>query len=90
MYLYVYAWSVFFIFDKFQTKLELLTGGSAATMKLKVYNSQNKYICDVDNDDALLGSYPIDDGMRVHVIDKFTLVKDLGESDSAERWERGV
>ncbi|KAJ0183504.1 hypothetical protein K1T71_001480 [Dendrolimus kikuchii] len=72
---------------EFKTKLELVTGGSAATMKLKVYDNKNNFVCDIDNNEALLGSYPIDDGMRIHVIDNFTLVKDLGSSDSAERFQ---
>lgn len=54
-------------------------------MKLKVYDKKNNFVCDIDNDEALLGSYPIDDGMRIHVIDNFTLVKDFNVSDSAER-----
>lgn len=54
-------------------------------MKLKVYDVKNNYVCDVDDDNALLGSYPIDDGMRIHVIDNFTLLKDFGASDSTER-----
>ncbi|KAI8422019.1 hypothetical protein MSG28_009922 [Choristoneura fumiferana] len=53
--------------------------------EFKLYDTKNKYICDIDNDDALLGSYPIDDLMRIHVIDKFTLLSDVGSSDSAER-----
>ncbi|KAM3956445.1 tubulin-binding cofactor B [Aphomia sociella] len=72
---------------EFKTKLELVTGGSAATMKLKLYDNKNNLICDIDNNDALLGSYPIDDGMRIHVVDKFTLVKDFDTSDSAERFQ---
>ncbi|CAK1555291.1 unnamed protein product [Leptosia nina] len=72
---------------EFKTKLELVTGGSAGTMKLKVYDNKNNFICDVDDDAALLGSYPIDDGMRIHVIDKFALIKDFDESDSAERFK---
>lgn len=55
-------------------------------MKLKVYDNKNNYVCDIDNDAALLGSYPIDDGMRIHVIDNFTLVKDFDSSDAAERF----
>lgn len=54
-------------------------------MKLKIYDSKNNYIADIDKDDALLGSYPIDDGMRIHVVDKFMLVKDFEASDSTER-----
>ncbi|XP_050677950.1 tubulin-folding cofactor B [Leptidea sinapis] len=71
----------------FKTKLELVTGGNAKTMKLKVYDQKNNFVCDIDNDNALLGSYPIDDGMRIHVIDKFTLVKDFEASDSTERFK---
>ncbi|CAH0399937.1 unnamed protein product [Chilo suppressalis] len=71
---------------EFKTKLELVTGGSAATMQLKVYDNKNNFICNIDNDEALLGSYPIDDGMRIHVIDKFTLVKDFTSAESAERF----
>ncbi|XP_023945076.2 tubulin-folding cofactor B [Bicyclus anynana] len=72
--------------QEFKTKLELVTGGSAASMKLKVYDAKNNYVCDIDNDAALLGSYPIDDGMRIHVIDNFALVKDFESSDAAERF----
>ncbi|XP_046978031.1 tubulin-folding cofactor B [Vanessa cardui] len=71
---------------EFKTKLELLTGGSASTMKLKVFDSKNNFVCDINNDDALLGSYPIDDGMRIHVTDNFTLFKDFADADSAERF----
>ncbi|KAH9641201.1 hypothetical protein HF086_004588 [Spodoptera exigua] len=71
---------------EFKTKLELVTGGSAATMKLKLYDKKNGYICDIDNDEALLGSFPIDDGMRIHVVDKFALLHDFGSSESAERF----
>lgn len=54
-------------------------------MKLKVYDNKNNFLCDIDNDAALLGSYPIEDGMRIHVIDKFVLVRDFDDTDSAER-----
>ncbi|CAH2047589.1 unnamed protein product, partial [Iphiclides podalirius] len=71
----------------FKTKLELVTGGSASTMKLKVYDNKNNFICDIDNDNALLGSYPIDDGTRIHVIDNFSLMKDFSSTDSVERFQ---
>lgn len=41
-------------------KLELITGASSLSMKLTVYDKNDKKVCDIDNDDALLGSYPID------------------------------
>jgi tubulin-folding cofactor B len=36
-------------------------------MDLEVYNEQNKLVCKLDNDSALLGSYPLEDNMRLHV-----------------------
>lgn len=83
--LYVLQIKKLVFFYIIQTKLELVTGGSAATMKLKIYDKKNNYVADIDNDEALLGSYPIDDGMRIHVVDKFALLNDFGSSDSTER-----
>ncbi|GAB0095883.1 tubulin-folding cofactor B [Sergentomyia squamirostris] len=57
----------------FKSKLEILTGGSATTMKLELYNG-DKFVCRLDSNESLLGSFPIDDGMRIHVIDDFVLV----------------
>lgn len=51
-----------------KSKLEVLTGGNKGTMQLELY-SGSKLICKIDNDDALFGSLPIDDNMRLHVID---------------------
>ncbi|KAK3912516.1 Tubulin-folding cofactor B [Frankliniella fusca] len=57
-----------------KAKLEMITGGSAGTMKIEVYeNDSEKLVCKLDNDNALLGSFPIDDGMRLHVVDSFVL-----------------
>ena len=50
-----------------QSKLELVTGASCASMVIEVYNKENQLVCVLDNENALIGSYPIDDGMRVHV-----------------------
>ena len=66
-------------------KLEMLTGGGASTMKLQVYEKDSeKLVCALDNDSALLGSYPIDDGMRLHVTDKFLLRTALPEVEKFE------
>jgi tubulin-specific chaperone B len=43
-------------------------------MKLELY-SGSKMICRLDNDNSLLGSYPIEDGMRLHVIDNVLLME---------------
>ncbi|XP_055684124.1 tubulin-folding cofactor B [Lutzomyia longipalpis] len=57
----------------FKNKLEVVTGGCAATMRLELYNG-DKLVEKLDRNEALLGFYPIEDGMRIHVIDDFLLV----------------
>lgn len=52
---------------KLQGKLELLTGGNPSTMAVEVYDKNDKLICKLEEGQRLLGSYPIDDGMRIHV-----------------------
>jgi tubulin-specific chaperone B len=37
-------------------------------MKLELF-SGSKLVCKIENNDAMLGSFPIEDGMRIHVID---------------------
>lgn len=39
-------------------------------MQLELYNG-DRFIQNLNNDDAMLGYYPITDGMRIHVIDSF-------------------
>lgn len=61
-------------------KLEMLTGASAATMKLEVYEKDSeKLVCRLEDDNALLGSFPIDDGMRLHVVDSFSIRNSFGD-----------
>jgi len=50
-----------------KSKLEILTGASPSTMQLELY-SGSKLVSKIDNNDALLGSYEIEDGMRIHVL----------------------
>lgn len=50
-----------------QCKLELVVGSPASCMDLELYTSDDKFVMKLDSDEALLGSYPIDDGCRIHV-----------------------
>lgn len=61
----------------FQVKLELMTGGNCNTMRLEAYADDNKLICSLDDNSSLLGSYPLQDGMRLHVIDQFQIRNEL-------------
>ena len=45
----------------------MMTGASTATMKLIVFDDGNNMICQLDDNNALLGSYPVNSGMRIHV-----------------------
>lgn len=51
----------------FQGKLELITGCSAMTMEIQLLDTEGKFLCVLNNEDALLGAYPVDDNMRLHV-----------------------
>lgn len=48
--------------------MELVTGADALSMNLEVHNKENQFVCALTNDNSLLGSFPIDDGMRIHVM----------------------
>ncbi|KAL1378509.1 hypothetical protein pipiens_015538 [Culex pipiens pipiens] len=61
--------------SEFKSKLEPITGGSAATMKLELF-SGDRLVARLDEDDHPLGRYPIEDGMRVHVTDNFAFVQE--------------
>lgn len=54
-----------------------MTGGSCSTMQLEVYDKDNKLVCSLNDDSAMLGSYPIENSMRLHVIDKFSIRNEL-------------
>ncbi|XP_005399980.1 PREDICTED: tubulin-folding cofactor B [Chinchilla lanigera] len=54
---------------EFKCKLELLVGSPASCMELELYGAEDKFYGKLEQEDALLGSYPIDDGCRIHVID---------------------
>jgi tubulin-folding cofactor B len=51
-------------------------------MQLELY-SGSKLICKLDENNKMLGAYPVDDGMRIHVIDNQTHIFD----QSVEKFE---
>ena len=36
-------------------------------MRLSLYDKQDQFVCGMDSETALLGSFPVDEGMRLHV-----------------------
>lgn len=71
---------------EFKQKLEIVTGGSAPTMQLELY-AGDKLVTKLEtagqDDETMLGAFPIEDGMRVHVIDQFLLV----DAENVEKFE---
>jgi len=51
-----------------KNKLEMITGRSASTMILSVYD-KDKLVAKLDDDDSQLGSYPVENGMFLLVDD---------------------
>lgn len=42
-------------------------GAPASCMDLEIFSASDKFIQKIDNNEALLGSYPLDDDCRLHV-----------------------
>lgn len=70
-----------------KNKLELLTGSQACNMKLELYSKDNKLLSKIDNNDALFGSYPVDDGCRLHVIDPSVKLGEFEDLSKVEKYE---
>ncbi|KAB0390804.1 hypothetical protein E2I00_016713 [Balaenoptera physalus] len=49
-----------------ECKLQLVVGSPASCMELELYGPDDKFYSKLDQEDALLGSYPVDDGCRIH------------------------
>uniref|UniRef100_A0A8C5RVW0 Tubulin folding cofactor B n=1 Tax=Laticauda laticaudata TaxID=8630 RepID=A0A8C5RVW0_LATLA len=69
-----------------QCKLELVVGSPASCMELELYTPDDKFVMKLDRDEALLGSYPVDDGYRIHVIDRSGAT--IGEYEDVSRVEK--
>lgn len=68
-------------------QLELITGGSASTMKIELYTKDDQFIGTCDNDEALLGCYVTHYGMRLHVVDAFLQRKEFEDLSKVEKFE---
>ncbi|XP_070686041.1 tubulin-folding cofactor B [Pempheris klunzingeri] len=51
-------------------KLEMVVGAPATGMDLELFSVADKFLQKLDDNEALLGSYPVDDDCRIHVIDR--------------------
>lgn len=51
-------------------KLEMAVGALASCMDVELYSINDQFLQKMDDNEALLGSYPVDDDCRIHVIDR--------------------
>lgn len=51
-------------------KLEMIVGGSASCMDLELFSVGEQFLQKLDDNEALLGSFPVDDDCRIHVMDR--------------------
>lgn len=56
-----------FFFFRNQGKLEMIVGLPASCMELEVLSVSGDFLQKMDNNDALLGSYPVDNNCTIHV-----------------------
>ncbi|CAC5363510.1 TBCB [Mytilus coruscus] len=70
-----------------KNKLELLTGSQAANMKLELYSKDNKLLSKIDNDEVMFGSFPVDDGCRLHVVDSTIKLGEFEDLSKVEKFE---
>ncbi|XP_072551809.1 tubulin-folding cofactor B [Salminus brasiliensis] len=73
---------------EFKSKLELVIGCPAASMDLQLFSTSDKFLQNLDDNEALLGSYPVDDDCRIHVIDRSgTLSGAFSDLSKVEKFE---
>nr|CAG4648251.1 EOG090X0DT2 [Moina brachiata] len=68
-------------------KLELVTGANPSSMVLEVYNKEKEFVCTLTSDSALIGSYPIDDGMTIHVTDNLLKRGEFEDVSKVQKFE---
>ncbi|XP_067450915.1 tubulin-folding cofactor B [Thunnus thynnus] len=51
-------------------KLEMVMGTPSSCMDLELFSVNDKFLQKMDDNEAMLGSYPVDDDCRIHVIDR--------------------
>ncbi|KAM8768731.1 tubulin-folding cofactor B isoform 1-T2 [Acanthopagrus schlegelii] len=69
-----------------KAKLEMVIGTSASSMDLELFSVTDKFLQKMDDNDALLGSYAVDDDSRIHVTDRSG--GKLGEFDDVSKVEK--
>ncbi|XP_033487893.1 tubulin-folding cofactor B [Epinephelus fuscoguttatus] len=68
-------------------KLEMVVGASSSSMDLELFSVSDKFLQKMDDNDALLGSYPVDDNCRIHVTDTSGQMNEFTDVSKVEKYE---
>lgn len=68
-------------------RLELITGASAASMALEVLDENDKHVCALGDDNALLGSYNVEENYRIHVTDSSKREGEFEDLSKVDKFE---
>ncbi|KAK5868685.1 hypothetical protein PBY51_009677 [Eleginops maclovinus] len=68
-------------------KLEMVLGASPSCMDLELFSVSDKFLQKMDDNEALLGSYPVDDDCRIHVTDKSGQMSEFTDVSKVEKFE---
>ncbi len=69
-----------------KNKLEIITGYSSSDIRLRVLNKERKFICDIDDDEKMLGFYPIEDGYHLEVLGSKPIAG-VGDDPTIQKYE---
>ncbi|KAF8786798.1 tubulin-folding cofactor B-like [Argiope bruennichi] len=68
-------------------KLELITGGSASSMELQLLDDKNEVIAKLNDNSAVLSSYPLDNAKVLHVIDSSIQAGEFEDLSKVKKFE---
>jgi len=69
-------------------KLELITGARSQLMTIEVFDQNNVKVCDLKDNEAMLGSFPIEaQGFRLHVTDPSIIKNELEDTTGVQKFE---
>jgi len=70
-----------------KNKLEMITGASSASMKITVFNKEDKEVCSLSDDSKMLGAYPVDNGHRLEVMDNSKVAGEFDNTAAVDKFE---
>lgn len=68
-------------------KLEMVIGAASSSMDLELFSVSDKFLQKMDDNEALLGSYAVDDDCRIHVTDTSGQMNEFTDVSKVEKFE---